>query len=226
MHKSIRFFFVILLCSTLMLGDTAGPSSGTATGSGWVNPSNATASDNAYATFAMAGSTSGTTCTAHALALGCDPTDPVTGKTNQLSISSLGFAVPASATILGITATFEHKCSGASACSTVTASGGKIQLTKTAATAQGTNKGNSTFWGTSDSTETLGGDTDLWGSTWTVAEVNASGFGLVILAVNANSSTRTAYVDAMALTVTYTPSGSGSHRRVVISQTRSIQIHG
>jgi hypothetical protein len=86
---------------------------------------------------------------------------------------------------------------------------GEIQLTKTAATAQGTNKGNTTAWGTSDSTETLGSATDLWGSTWTVAEVNATGFGMVVKVINANSSTRTAYVDAMALTVTYSPSGSG-----------------
>jgi hypothetical protein len=212
-----------LLCSTLVLGDTAGPSSGTAAGS-WTSAANVGASDNAYATQAIAATSGGTTCSAHALALGCEPTDPTFGLSTQLSISAIGFAIPASATVLGIEATFEHKCSGSSSCSTSTGSGGLIQLTKTAATPQGTNKGNTTSWGTSDSTETLGGPTDLWGSTWTVTEVNATGFGLAVKVLNSNSSTRTASIDYMAITVYYTPSGSGSHRRVVISQTRSVNL--
>jgi hypothetical protein len=126
MAKSIRFFFSFLLCSTLVLGDTAGPSSGTAAGSGWVTPSNVTASDNAYATYAVPGTTSGTFCSAKALEVGCEPESASVGITTALSISSLGFAIPASATVLGITATFEHKCSGASSCSTSTASGGRF----------------------------------------------------------------------------------------------------
>jgi hypothetical protein len=121
----------------------------------WTNPGNVTASDNVYATRVIK--------LARLMAFPGDSSPP------NLSISALGFAVPASATILGITATFEHKCSSAvSSCNTDPSGGGKIQLTKTAATGQGTNKGNTTYWGTSDSTETLGSGTDLWGSTWTV----------------------------------------------------------
>jgi hypothetical protein len=219
---------VFLLCSTLVLGDTAGPSSGTAAGGSWTSPGNVTASDNVYATKAMAGASGSTHCISKPPAIVCDDTSGtvVPGQSGNISISALGFSIPASSTVLGITATFEHKCSGASACDTDSSFGGKIQLTKTAATGQGTNKGNTTAWETSDSTETLGSGTDLWGSTWTVDEVNASGFGLVVNVLNVNSSTRTAYIDAMALTVTYTPSGSGSHRRVVISQTRSAKLHG
>jgi hypothetical protein len=113
----------------------------------WTNPGNVTASDNVYATRVIAGALDG-----------------IPGVSPNLSISALGFAVPASATILGITATFEHKCSSAvSSCNTDPSGGGKIQLTKTAATGQGTNKGNTTYWGTSDSTETLGSGTDLVG---------------------------------------------------------------
>jgi hypothetical protein len=200
----VKKLLAFLLCSTLVLGDTSGPTSGTGAGTGWATVANVGASDNAYATRSVLGGDFST----------------------SLSISALGFAIPASSTILGITATFEHKCSGASSCSTTTGSGGRIQLTKTAGTAQGTNKGTSTAWGTLDSTETLGSATDLWGSTWTVDEVNAAGFGMVVVVANANASSRTASVDYMALTITYSASGSGSHRRVVISQTRSVQIHG
>lgn len=211
MKKLLAF----LLCSTLVLGDSSGPTSGTATGSSWTTVANVGASDNAYATQSIAGRT--ITCGE------CDPTGP--GTSTPLYISSLGFALPASATVVGIAATFEHKCSGASSCSTNTSSGGKVQLTKTAGTGQGTNKGSSTAWSTADATETLGGATDLWGSTWTQAEINATGFGLVVVVYNTNSSSRTAYVDYMALTVYYSPSGSGSHRRVIISQTRTVAVH-
>lgn len=220
MKKLLAF----LLCSTLMLGDSVGPTSGTATGSGWTTPANVGASDNAYATYAIAATSGGRTCSAKAITLGCEPEDPTFGISSAISISSLGFAIPAAATVTGITATFEHKCSGSSSCSTGTSSGGKIQLTKVAGTGQGTNKGNSTTWDTIDSTETLGSSTDLWGSTWTGTDINAAGFGLVVVVLNSNSSTRTASIDYMALTVSYSPSGSGSHRRVIISQTRTIAV--
>jgi hypothetical protein len=182
MTKSIRWGIVLILCSTLVLGDTAGPSSGTAAGTGWTTVANVGASDNAYATRSI-------------LDLDVSP---------ALYISTLNFAIPAGSTIVGITATLERKCSSTVYCSTNAAKGGKIQLTKVAGTGQGTNKGSSTAWTTSDVTETLGGAADLWGSTYTTTEINDAGFGLVIVAYNSNTtSPRTAYIDYMALTVTY-----------------------
>lgn len=207
----MKRLLIILLCSTLLLADSAGPNSGTATGAGWASPSNVGASDNAYATYAIAGAT------IHCPK--CEEPTTVVGKSASLSISSLGFAIPASATITGISATFEHKCSGSGSCSTSTSDGGKVQLSK------GTNKGSSPTWATIDETETLGSSTDLWGSTWTVADINATSFGMTVVVINSNTSTRTASVDYMALTVYYSPAGTGSHRRVVISETRTIQLH-
>src|SRR3954466_628939 len=141
-RPKIRKVLAILLYSTLLFANSVGPSSGTATGSGWTSPANVGASDNTYASVAIAG-TGGTTCSK------CEPGDPGSPvPSTALYISSLGFSLPTGATVTGIQATVEHKCSGASSCSTETTDGGKIQLTKAPGTGQGTNKGNTVSWGT------------------------------------------------------------------------------
>jgi hypothetical protein len=200
----------ILLLSALLFADTVGPTTGTATGVSWTTPANVGASDNAYATCTMA-------------------IEDYCGS--GIYISSLGFAVPASATITGITATVERKCNGAG-CTTNSASDpglsddAGVWLTKTAGTTQGANKGSSLTWSTTDTTVTLGSSSDLWTATWTPTEINAAGFGLILYPFNTNTiGSRTASFDYLALTVYYTPSGSGSHRRVVISQTRTVRLH-
>lgn len=70
----------------------------------------------------------------------------------------------------------------------------------------GTDKAGSANWTTSDTTITYGTSTDLWGTTLTPADVNASNFG-VRLKVKNNSSTwsNTAQVDYVNVTVYYYP---------------------
>ena len=53
-----------------------------------------------------------------------------------------------------------------------------------------------------------GGATDLWGLTWTAADINAANFGVVISAHDSVSGAL-AQVDSFAITVTYALCGDG-----------------
>jgi hypothetical protein len=67
-------------------------------------------------------------------------------------------------------------------------------------------KASGTDWDTSDEIFTYGGSSDLWGTTWTAEEINASNFGLRLKADNDHtSSSRTAYVDEIQIRIYYTP---------------------
>jgi hypothetical protein len=50
--------------------------------------------------------------------------------------------------------------------------------------------------------ETQGGCTDLWGTTWTPSEINAANFGV---RVNSSTSTGARVLDAVKITICYTP---------------------
>lgn len=112
----------------------------------------------------------------------------------QLYASSYGFAIPAGSTILGITAEVERKRgTGGSATDSV------IQLSKDGSVV-GSNLSTGATWPTSDAYATFGGAANLWGTTWTAEEINASGFGLIL---KPSSSVVTASVDYIRITVTY-----------------------
>jgi hypothetical protein len=83
-----------------------------------------------------------------------------------------------------------------------------VQLLK-AGSAVGTNKFLTNTWGTTDSTITYGNSSDLWGTTWTAADVNAANFGLRFIAKNVAASTATASLDYVSITVTYKPDTNG-----------------
>jgi hypothetical protein len=182
--------FCFVLMGAIALGQqTVGPNNAgtgadnSAVGSvAWGNPGNITTVGSPYATMSVGhGAT-----------------------THYLQGSNYGFAIPSNASIVGITVVINRQSSGVqspflrdSRVSLVKAVGG-VQTTNKAAT--GTN------WSTSGlATATYGGAADMWGTTWTPAEINASGFGVVLSAVNSNGSySRTATVDYMQISVTYT----------------------
>jgi hypothetical protein len=62
-----------------------------------------------------------------------------------------------------------------------------------------------TYWpNTGLGTATYGSSSDLWGTTWTAADINAANFGVVLSAVNAKTTrARTATVDYIQITVYY-----------------------
>jgi parallel beta-helix repeat protein len=130
------------------------------------------------------------------------------GTTNYLCGSNFGFTIPPNATINGITVEINHASSG----DVITAPVLKdsvVSLVK-GGVIQSTNKASTEEWPyyPAAATTAYGGPTDLWGTTWTSEDINASNFGIVLAAVNTNTvpgRTFTAWVDFMRITVNYTP---------------------
>jgi hypothetical protein len=117
-----------------------------------------------------------------------------------LKATSYGFAVPSNATIVGIQVNVLRASSGASIVDT------NIQLYK-AGVLQAANRSAGGVWiNTSWGPNSYGGPADLWGTTWTPADINNSGFGAGI-AARASGTADTAFVDSVAITVYYTVAG-------------------
>ena len=85
-----------------------------------------------------------------------------------------------------------------------------VQLLKNGS-AVGSNKASATTWANTGtlSTVTYGSSTDLWGTTWTAADVNDVDFGLRFVAKNVAAATSTASIDSITITVYYTPNPDG-----------------
>lgn len=118
------------------------------------------------------------------------PTDYLQGTNYNLSI-------PADATIKGITVSINRQSTP------IGIKDEELKLIKNG-TILVTNKANSTDWPTSMEVVTYGGPSDLWGTTWTVAEINDLNFGVSLAVKNQNAAIRTASVDYMQISVTYT----------------------
>jgi hypothetical protein len=147
----------------------------------WTNPGNITADDTNYAT----------------ANLGINATSEYLQGTNY------GFAIPAGATISGIAISIMRQSSSNNLGYSVNDS--NLRLLK-AGTLVGSNYAVTTDWPTSMTAATYGGAADLWGTTWTPAQINASDFGVSLSAYNQSPGAgRIASVDYMQITVTYTP---------------------
>lgn len=121
-----------------------------------------------------------------------------------LQTTNYGFSIPFNATINGITLTigrFEDNTTNG-----VDVRDVGVNLLKNGIITV-TNKADSlTDWPkTTVTPATYGNSTDLWGETWTPADINASNFGVSLYVKSANN--RIASVDYMIVSVTYTVSG-------------------
>ena len=145
----------------------------------WASPGNATSSDNADAN-----------------------QGPLDAASNDfLQATNFDFsAIPGTATILGIEARIERQGQefvGASRIFDDT-----IQLVK-AGTRQGNNKSTGAGWAFSaEEIVTFGGAADLWGLTFTAAEVKASNFGFT-MRCSSSPTNGSADVDHMQMRITY-----------------------
>ncbi|MBK7172938.1 MAG: T9SS type A sorting domain-containing protein [Bacteroidales bacterium] len=142
----------------------------------WTNPTRVTADDNSYSSAAVNNSTS-----------------------NYLKATGYGFAIPSGATINGITVTIGRYGT--------TGSGADVRDNVVKLVKGGTIVGNNlavtgTDWTNSETAVNYGSTSNLWGTTWTSSDINASDFG-VVLAVNSTNS-RTANVDYIRVSITYT----------------------
>ncbi len=147
----------------------------------WTTLANATVSDNAYA-LSTTMSTAG-------------------DYTDRLVTTNFGFAVPAGNTVIGITATVEKSFTGGN-----NVTDREVMLVKGGVTQTVTNKASATNWPTTDAVSNYGGSVDLWGNTWTLADVNGAGFGVAVAAqrVSAPGAPQTARIDHITITVSYT----------------------
>lgn len=146
-------------------------------GSGWTNSGNIVSSNNADATATIGGNS----------------------QSAYLQATNFGFSIPATATINGVYVFIERAASSSSSLDDQ-----DVYLLKAGAQA-GSNRAKGGYWGTSDATQWYGSTTDLWGTTWTPAQINASNFGVRFRVDNDSGSSRTASVDEIQVRVYYTP---------------------
>lgn len=121
--------------------------------------------------------------------------------TEYLRATTFGFSIPDGAIIDGIEARFEKYCSASN-----TIMDYSCKIVK-AGSEQGTGHAKG-YWSTSEGYVVYGGATDKWGLTWTVAQINASNFGVSISAINYESTSSMAYVDHVQIRVYYTEPGT------------------
>lgn len=148
--------------------------------SAWTLPNNASASDNTYTVSAPGGI-----------------------PTQYLKATNFGFNIPGPAQIFGIEVSVERR----STVGLVTDERARIVKGGVIGAAERALPG---AWPTVDTPVTYGTPSDLWGETWTPADVNAAGFGF---ALSVDDGVDTAAVDHITITVTYSlcasaPAGS------------------
>lgn len=148
---------------------------------GYSPAGNVTASDNVYAT-----------------ATHCDCCDQ---NTQCLTVSDFGFSIPAGAVIEGIVLEVEKRRNAGG--SGIVEDNG-LQIMK-GGVLVGLNKSQYGIdWPTTDTYVSYGSSTDLWGTTWTVADINANDFGVSLASISyVCGATITTAIDHVRMTVYY-----------------------
>jgi hypothetical protein len=113
--------------------------------------------------------------------------------------------VPAGATIDGIKLEIEHR----SNLSGYASKDWLVQLSKDGSTRVGSNYAKYTLLPAAAQVWTYGGEADLWGTTWTAAEINASTFAVHVSYAAGEGLNRRAYVVFFRVTFYYTEGGGG-----------------
>ena len=145
----------------------------------WTNPNNAKVSDNNYVTFE----------------------GYLAETSHYLKATNFGFSIPTGVTINGILVEIERKSYFQSffidSTVKIVKSDGSIGTTNKADTAN--------LWPTTDTYKSYGADNDLWGETWTEADIENINFGVVLSArYNNYEEYSTCGVDHIRITVYYT----------------------
>ena len=114
-----------------------------------------------------------------------------------LKATNPSMGVPAGATINGILVEIErHYANG-------TVADEDVCLTKDGSARVGDDKSTAAAFPATDAITSFGGATDLWGTTWTVDEINATTFG-VLYKMKATGANADGFVDFIRITVYYT----------------------
>ena len=177
---------VLIVNSGVIAQSTVGPSypnssiTGGGDGVAWTNPGNVSADDNSYMTANIGN----------------------TGTSQALYATDFNFAsIPDDATIAGIEVAIGRY---SSTTNPNLIRDNTVQLLKSGS-AIGNNKAvTGTNWPNESEGEgeaTYGGPGDLWGTTWSPAEIKASNFGLELIVDNSGFNSHIAYVDYIRITV-------------------------
>lgn len=126
-------------------------------------------------------------------------------ESEYLRCTNYGFAIPAGATINGISVVIRRQVNRTD--------GGRVAQDNSVRLIQGGNvvgddKASGTDYTTSWEAASYGSPTDLWGTGWTVADINSAQFGVVLAAEKNNSGggeTQEVRVDLISISVRYTP---------------------
>ena len=178
---------LFIVNAPLIAASTAGPNSpstmSTDEGIGtieWDNPNDAKTSDNDHAKAEL--------------------DDDETSE--YLKATNFNMTLPSKSIIEGIQVDVERKVDSTSGGSIVRDA--SVRLVK-GGTIQGADRATTTPYTTTDVTESHGDATDLWGLTWTPADITSSSFGVAFAATkaNTNSNKREALVDHIRITVYY-----------------------
>jgi hypothetical protein len=151
----------------------------------WSNPGNVTALDGTSATAALNNATS-----------------------HYLKATNFGFNIPTGATIYGVQVDYYRSST------TGTATGSSVKIVK-GGVITGQEQAASDTWPTTIAKKTYGSGSSLWGTQFTPADINSSGFGVVISANDAGNGT--ASIDYVSVTV------YASAAKDLITQTRAYQ---
>lgn len=141
-------------------------------------------------------------------------------NTGCLYVSNFGFSIPSGAVITGIRVEIEKQ---ASLGSNVQDNG--IRLSK-AGVEVGSNYMNTTPWPALDSYITYGGCNDLWGTTWTPADINDPGFGVYFASIDYScAGTIISRIDHIRISVCYNITlPVYDYKMFIIPQNNSIKI--
>ena len=161
----------------------------------WINPDNAKTSNDTY-----------TTATNSSI-------EYDDSSSNYLKATNFGFSIPSGATIDGIKVEVEMKANYENDPLSVNASYyNRIKLIKGGVISGDPENGDSPyFFPTTEAYKIFGGDSSLWGNSFSYSDINSSDFGVSILtslstnnAYNETSYTIIASIDHIRITVYYT----------------------
>lgn len=189
LRRKKRYIFALILSliivSISIYGDVQGPlnpataeNDASIGDTAWVTPGNVFTSNDARATVGLVSSTS-----------------------QYLKATNFSFTIPAGATIDGIKVEVERSI-GAVGAGNI--DDNSVKIVK-GGTISGNEKATFTSWTTTDVYATYGGTSDLWGLTWTSADINAANFGVAISVIETAGDNKQARIDHIRITVYYTP---------------------
>lgn len=120
------------------------------------------------------------------------------GISHYLWTNNYGLSIPAGATILGIQVEVERKCSETTNCRDTS-----VRLIKGGVIGGNDKADASTDYPTTDTYKSYGGASDLWGQSWTPADLNSSNFGVAFATQNVSGNSNTISVDHIKVTIAY-----------------------